>query len=117
MYICTFLENRARHLNIPSKIRTSKNVHNNIFSTFGHFENKLYLVTNSPHFFVFFFCWIFFTSVCCRTHFLVIHKIYIIVFVQGITWRKSNNFLLLLNRKSKCCSYFYNNNLLPTDKD
>lgn len=55
MYICTFLENRARHLNIPSKIRTSKNVHNNIFSTFGHFENKLYLVTNSPHFFVFFF--------------------------------------------------------------
>lgn len=54
MYICTFLENRARHLNIPSKIRTSKNVHNNIFSTFGHFENKLYLVTNSPHFFVFF---------------------------------------------------------------
>lgn len=113
MYICTFLENRARHLNIPSKIRTSKNVHNNIFSTFGHFENKLYPFTNPPHFFLIACSSFPFVVVLIFSSFI---KLYIILFIQGITWRKSNNFLLL-NRKSKCCLYFYNNNLLPTDKD
>lgn len=92
MYICTFLGVRMQHLNIPNKIRTSKNVHMTSFSHLVSLEKQTYLVKTTDSFHLFLLL-IYFILVYSSHILLLFVKLYIFLFIQKITRRKNNFFL------------------------
>lgn len=92
MYICTFLGVRMQHLNIPNKIRTSKNVHMTSFSHLVSLEKQTYLVKTTDSFHLFLLL-TYFILVYSSHILLLFVKLYIFLFIQKITRRKNNFFL------------------------